>query len=186
MLYRKPQSSNSDKDKLPFNRTKPLAGPGSYGPLSDGRLGKEGQEVEIEEGRRTENGERTHTGKSFVVLCLLEYHTFPFNHLTVAVLTMCSHIDAAASVMMMMMRWEEKEEEEGPLQRSCLIREDKELLGVQDQEGGLQCGQTKLKEKSTGCGAEEDIKVLSEYTVYDKKGLAYYSNLGKTVAKLFN
>lgn len=32
-------------------------------PPSDGRLGKEGQEVEIEEGRRTENGARTHTGK---------------------------------------------------------------------------------------------------------------------------
>lgn len=64
---------------------------------------------------------------------------------------MCCHIDAAASVMMMMMmRWEKKE---GPLQRSCLIREDKQLLEVRGQEGGLQCGQTKLKGKSTGCGA---------------------------------
>lgn len=97
---------------------------------------------------------------------------------------MRSHIDAAASLimmMMMMMREEEKQkEEEGSLQGSCLIREDRQLVGSRASRGA---NKNLLAVGWRQCGCRG---IRSSLSIYEEKGLDYYSSLGETLSKLLN
>lgn len=70
MLYRKPQSSNSDKEELPFKRNKPLAGPGSDGQLLMTGLEKKVKKWRLSrEERQKMDKEHIHTNICCIIFC---------------------------------------------------------------------------------------------------------------------